>query len=71
MPKRDGVSVDKDNIYNCSDRFERWASINNLERMSLDFQKTTAYYAFQGIALPRLELVGPGTVNDQQIQYFG
>ena len=57
MPKYDGASVDKDNIFDCSDRLATWASTNDLGRMTLAFHKTV---------LPSVKPVGLGTVNYQQ-----
>ena len=34
--------------------------------MTIYFQKTTAYYAFQGWALPRVKSFDPGTLNYRQ-----
>ena len=51
IPKFDGVSVDRDNIYDWSDRFATWASINDLRSMKFNCQKTTAYFAFTGRAV--------------------
>ena len=41
MPKFDGIWVDRENIYDWSDRFAAWASINDFRSMKLDFQKKT------------------------------
>ena len=66
MLKFDGISVDRDNIYDWSDTFFTWGSINDLRSMKLDFQKTTAYFAFTGRALSRVKLVSLGIPNYQQ-----
>ena len=51
MPEFDGVSVDRDNIYDWRDRFATWASINDLRSLILNFQKTTILHSIGGLYL--------------------
>ena len=65
MPIFDGVSVDRDNIYDWSNIFATWTSIND-PRSILHFKKTTVYFVFTGRALSRVKPVSLGTLNYQQ-----